>query len=55
MLDIRYLIILVGKNRKKISFGNFYFWVAEAGKLQKHVVPRPPWDPPQDPNMVKHT
>ena len=39
MLYIGYLIILDCQNIKTISFGNFHFWAAEAGKLHKQVVP----------------
>ena len=39
MLHMGYLIILDGQSIKKISFGNFHFSVAKAGKLCKQVVP----------------
>ena len=58
MLYIGCLIILHGHNIKKISFGNFHYWVAEAGKLHKQVVPQPLWEPPltpKYPNRVKNT
>ena len=59
MLYIRYLIILDGQSMKKISFGNFHFSAAEAGKLRKQVVcPRPLGYPPPlhtHPNRVQNT
>ena len=39
MLYIGYLIILDGQNINKITFRNFHFRAAEAGKLHKHVAP----------------
>ena len=58
MLHIGHLIILDCQSIKKISFGNFHFSAAEAGKRHKQVVPRPPWEPPltpKHPNRVKNT
>ena len=49
MLCIGYLIILDGQSIKKIIFGHFHFSAAKTGKLQKQVVPQPPWDPPPPP------
>ena len=37
MLYIGYLIILDGQNIRKISFGNFQFSAAKAGKLYKQL------------------
>ena len=39
MLHIGYLIIWDGQSIRKISFGNFHFSAAEAGKLHEQVVP----------------
>ena len=39
MLYIGYLILLNGQSIKKISFGNFHFFAAEAWKLHSQVVP----------------
>ena len=39
MLHMGSLIILDGQSIKKISFGIFHFCAAEAGKVQKQVVP----------------
>ena len=39
MLYIGYLLILDCQSIKRISFGNFHFRAAEAGKLHKQVVP----------------
>ena len=50
MLYIGYLIILDGQSIKKMSFGNFHFGAAEAGKLHKQVVPYTPWEPLPPPN-----
>ena len=38
MLYIGYLIIVDGHNIKKISFGNFHYWAAEARDFFVHTL-----------------
>ena len=49
MFYIAYLIIVDGHNMKKISFENFHYGAAEAGKLHKQVVSQPLGTPPPTP------
>ena len=51
MVYIGYLIILDGKNIKKISFGNFHFELPRLVNYISRLCPRPLGTPPPNTQM----